>query len=113
MAVRKGTIDKFVRNWGSGIGLLYVTDSQTGVTSALTCENAPTARALRSAFGDDVIEGHSLVNSAIHGKEIFWVEGEYVSLGGFAPVEGADPELVDEYERGLVREEVAADGKKG
>lgn len=93
MGIMKGTIERFVGSWGSGLGYLVI----DGVS--VPCENGPTVRALDACFGDVITFGHSVNQEAIKGKEIYWSYDEFgLILGGFTPVEDADPEVVEAYE---------------
>lgn len=80
--IHRGIIEDFRGSWGSGIATLIVSGR------AIPCDNAPTVRALRAAFGDCVIgEGHTVSQSAFIGKDIIWVWDMGLVLGGFVPTE--------------------------
>jgi len=89
MKVYLGEIVDFRGTWGSGIGYLCFKDGRD-----VPCENAPTVRALDSAFGD-VITGHSVDLDALVGKEIIWWHGDMgMMMGGFIPADLWDgPEI--------------------
>jgi len=97
--IRKGKIVGFQGSWGSGLGSLVVKDSRTGSIDHVSCENAPTVRALDGAFGNVITEGHMVNNEAIKGKEIYYSVGSYGVLEGFTPVGEASPELEQMYKR--------------
>jgi len=77
--MHRGTITGFRGSWLSGIGYLEI----DGVP--IPRDNAPTVRALEAAFGNVINEGHTVNQSAIIGKEIYWSMDGFV-LGGFTPV---------------------------
>ena len=77
-----GTITGLHCQWGSGIALLIINGHP------VPCENPAAIRALDAAFGDVIIEGHTVDDATIIGKEIEY-EVEHGVLSWFAPVEGA------------------------
>ena len=99
MEVNMGTIIAFLGSWGSGLGVLVI-KSVDGLVMEVPCENAPTVRALDGAFGDVIGNGHTVNQSAIRGKRIYW---SYDSVGlildGFTPVDEAPCEMSDAFAR--------------
>ena len=89
MKIYHDEIVNFTGYWGSGIARLYFANGRD-----VPCENAPTVRALDSAFGD-VITGHSVDLDALVGKEIIWWHGDMgMMMGGFIPADLWDgPEI--------------------
>jgi len=73
----KGRIVNFIGTWGSGVATLVLRD-QKGKEVKMAVENAPTVRALDSAFGGVIGEGHTVNLDAIKGK---WIEYEYDQYG--------------------------------
>jgi len=55
MTTRFGQIVGFYGTLGSGIATLAIAVEPQGYVAHVPCENAPTVRALRSAFGDSII----------------------------------------------------------
>ena len=55
MTTRSGQIVGFYGTLGSGIATIAITVEPQGYIAHVPCENAPTVRALRDAFGDKVI----------------------------------------------------------
>ena len=88
--MRKGKILAFHGSWQSGLAQLEIQDSETGAVELVPCDNAPTVRALASAFPDVIGSGHTVNQKAIAGKEIYWsLDVMGLVLGGFTPVKGA------------------------
>jgi len=87
--IKKGKILEFRGSWGSGLGTLFIEDSETGEVEAVLCENGPTVRALEAAFGNVITPGHSACGSGHKGQEIFWSVDDLGLLSGFTPVEQA------------------------
>jgi len=103
MEVKKGKIVGFQGSWMSGIATLVVKNLDTGTVEYVRCENAPTVRALDSAFGNVIVEGHMVDNKALKGKEIFYSLGDFGLLEAFTPVKDASPELLKVYEKGRAK----------
>ena len=82
MTIRKGTIVSFEGSPGSGTAIINI-----GGT-LVPCDAAPTLRALRAAFGWNII-----------GQPIYYSCDELGVLSGFTPTGDAPEELVQEYER--------------
>lgn len=95
--IRKGKIIGFHGTWGSGLGYLSI-KREDGVVETISCENAPTVRALDDAFGN-VIKDHMVDNKAIEGKEIYYSIGDFGLLEAFTPVEEASAELLESYRK--------------
>jgi len=55
MTTRYGQIVGFHSSMGSGIATLAIAVEPQGYVAHVPCENAPTVRALRDAFGNDII----------------------------------------------------------
>jgi len=55
MTARSGQIVGFYGTMGSGIATLAIAIEPQGYVAHVPCENAPTVRALRDAFGNDII----------------------------------------------------------
>ena len=105
MRVRKGTIVSLRGTWGSGLAELVV-DEQIGdevKRVAVTCDNAPTVRALDSCFGNVIGSAHTIDNreGGHLGKEIYFSVGDFDVLEAFTPVADAPPELVRIYEEAI------------
>lgn len=75
MKAYRGTIVGFNSSMGSGLATLFV-EERRGRVAAIPCDAGPAGRALRSAFGDQVI-----------GQEIEFAVDEIGVLSGFTPVE--------------------------
>ncbi len=103
MEIRRGTIQGFNGSWSSGIGFLLIKDSQTGEVESIPAENGCTVRALEAAFGNVIGDGHCVDNQGNHiGQEVFWsLDDMGLVLGGFTPVNEANQELIDLYEKNL------------
>jgi len=100
MEVRKGKLIQFGGSWGSGLGLLTIVDSDSGLPESVPCDNGATVRALEAAFGDVITEAHTANGDGYKGQEVYWTKDEFgLVLGGFTPVEDATPELVAQYEK--------------
>ena len=97
--IHKGKIIGFSGSWESGLASLQVKDSRTGKIQNLSADNAPLFRALERAFGGVLGAGHTASIANIKGKEIYWVKGDWVDIGGFTPVEEASVELERQYEK--------------
>ena len=97
--IYRGKIVDFVGSWMSGLATLVIDDEERGRVK-IPCDNAPTIRALESAFGGVIGGGHTAITEAIKGKEIFYYMDELgLVLGGFIPVESAPPEVFELYEK--------------
>lgn len=96
--VQKGTIQGFEGSLGSGLAILVI-KKENGKIDRVSCDNAPTVRALESAYGNVIGAGHTASTKNIKGKEIFYDYTGWGSLAGFVPVEGAPPELLEEYRK--------------
>ena len=100
MQIRKGTILGFRGSWGSGIGTLEIKDAKTNQVEQVPCENAPTVRSLEAAFGNVITQGHTANGNGYKGKEIFWAYDDMgLVMAGFQPVETADFNLIEAYEK--------------
>lgn len=97
--LEKGTIKDFNGNWGSGIATLIILDSK-GHIQNIHCENPTTVRALESAFGNVITEGHTVNCNSFIGKEIYFSVDNIGLLEVFTPVEEASEEFVEEFEKG-------------
>jgi hypothetical protein len=97
MSIYKGKILRISGSWGSGLALLDMIDERLGRVR-IPCDNGQTVRALDECFGGVIGPGHTINSGAVAGKEIFYAVNEFGILALFAPVEGATPELVEEYE---------------
>lgn len=96
MEIKKGKLIQFGGSWGSGLGLLEIKDSETGVCERVPCDNGATVRALEAAFGNVITEGHTANGNGYRGQEVYWSYDELgLVLGGFTPVEDASPELAE------------------
>ena len=102
MNVYKGTILGLGGTWMSGLAHLEIRDERRGELT-VHCENAPTVRALDSAFGNVIGEGHTINNeTGGHiGKEVYYSTDDFGILEAFTPVEDAPPELVRIYEEAI------------
>jgi len=97
--MRKGILKGFEGSWGSGLGYLLIQDAETQVVERVPCDNGPTVRALNSAFGNAIGEGHTVNQSGFVGQEVFWDYDDMgLTMAGFCPVEEASEELIDAYE---------------
>jgi len=98
--IHKGKIVGFQGSWCSGLGFLLIKDSKTHALNSVPCDNAPTVRALETAFGNVVGNAHDVKCKGGHiGKEIYWTYDEMgLVLGGFIPVKGASEEVKRLYE---------------
>lgn len=98
-AIYKGKIISFHGTWMSGLATLEIEDYDRGIIFA-PCDNAPTARALDSAFGGVIGDAHTVLQDAIQDKEIYYgMDDMGLVLGFIIPVENATSELIDAYER--------------
>jgi len=96
--IRKGRLTQFHGSWGSGLGVLEIEDSETGVPEFVHCDNGATVRALEAAFGNVITPVHTADGNGYKGKEVYWSYDEFgLVLAGFTPVEDASPELADCY----------------
>ena len=97
MDVQRGIIRGFSGVWGSGLAFLEIEESETGAVHPIPCENGATVRALESAFGDVIGEGHCVDPNGGHvGQEVYW-STDGLLLTSFTPVDQAPPELVEMY----------------
>jgi hypothetical protein len=72
-------------SWGSGLAMLTVDEEVPGRGTRLVsipCDAGPTSRALRAAFGDEVV-----------GQEVYFSTDEIGVLWGFAPIDDAYMEV--------------------
>jgi hypothetical protein len=76
----RGVIGGFSGSLGSGLGFLVIDGH------GVPCDNGATVRALESAFGDVIAEGHTVDSKALEGKEVFYSVASYGVLEGFTPV---------------------------
>jgi len=94
MEVRKGKLIQFGGSWGSGLGTLEIEDSETGERELVHCDNPATVRALESAFGNVITDGHTANGGGYKGREVYWSLDEFgLVLEGFTPVEDGLPDL--------------------
>ena len=94
MENRKGRLIQFRGSWGSGLATLEIEDSETGAHELIPCDNGATVRALESAFGDVITEGHTANGDGYRDQEVYWSYDELgLVLEGFTPVEDAPPVL--------------------
>lgn len=102
MNVFKGCITGFRGSWGSGIGYLFVEDEEESL-HIISCENAPTVRALDACFGNVIGDGHIVRNDDEAGYVNQWIYYSLDDMGlileAFTPVDDASEELVAEYEK--------------
>ena len=102
MKVRKGTIVRVGGSWGSGLAELVIDEKVVGDIGgrvAIYCDNAPTVRALESAFGGVIGAGHTVNPKGGHvGQEIYYSTDAIGILEAFMPVDDAPPEMVRIYE---------------
>jgi hypothetical protein len=78
--MERGTIEGFRGSWMSGLGYLIINGH------GVPCDNGATVRALESAFGGVIAEGHTVNREAIEGKEVFYSTDFMGVLEGFTPV---------------------------
>jgi len=91
---RKGRLIQFRGSWGSGLATLEIEDSETGAHELIPCDNGATVRALESAFGDVITEGHTANGDGYRDQEVYWSYDELgLVLEGFTPVKDAPPVL--------------------
>ena len=94
MENRKGRLIQFRGSWGSGLATLEIEDSETGAHELIPCDNGATVRALESAFGDVITEGHTANGDGYRDQEVYWSYDELgLVLEGFTPVKDAPPVL--------------------
>jgi len=96
--VKKGKIIDFEGTWGSGLATLIVEDEE-GKIHEIPCDNAPTVRALESAFGNIISAGRTANIKNAKGKWIFYELTDWGTLAGFVPEELAPDELIEAYEK--------------
>ena len=79
----------FSGSWGSGLGHLIIEDLETGNMDFVPCDNGPTVRALESAFGNVIGDGHRVDENGGHvGQLIQWDWDDLgLMLGWFLPFE--------------------------
>jgi hypothetical protein len=76
MKLHRATIEGFAGSYGSGLATLQLSDGPQ------LCDNGPTVRALESAFGDCIGEGHTCSLNGAKGQDIIcWTDG--FMLAGF------------------------------
>lgn len=97
--MEKGKILGFRGTWGSGIATLTVKNLKTGEIENIPTDNAPTVRALESAYGNIISAGHTADISRIKGKIIYYDYTGWGTLAGFVPEEEATLEVVESWER--------------
>jgi len=91
---RKGRLIQFHGSWGSGLATLEIEDVETGVNELVPCDNGATVRALETAFGDVITEGHTANGDGYKGREVYWSLDELgLVLEGFTPVDDAPTDL--------------------
>ena len=94
--IHKGIIKDFYGSWGSGLGTLVINDIKDGRVE-ISCDNAPTVRALEDAFGNVITDGHT-VGDGYKNQEIFYCYDDMgLCLDGFLPVSLASRELKEKY----------------
>ena len=81
----EGTIVGMSGSWSSGLATLLV-ETDEGI-DAVFCDNAPTVRALDSAFGGVIGPGHTINVRAVKGKKIHYSVDLSGVLEGFTPIE--------------------------
>jgi hypothetical protein len=96
--VEKGKIKDFRGTWGSGLATLVIED-EGGLIHNVSCENAPTVRALEAAFGNIITEGHTVDVSNMKDRVIYYEMTDWGTLEGFVPEEEAPIELIEAYEK--------------
>ena len=100
MEIRKGRLIQFRGSWGSGLGVLVIEDSETGVPEHVPCDNGATVRALEAAFGSVITPVHTANGNGYKGQEVYWSLDELgLVLEAFTPVKDAPPELVSCYQK--------------
>jgi len=97
--MEKGKILGFSGSWGSGIATLTVKNLKTGKVENIPTDNAPTVRALESAYGNIISAGRTANINKIKGKVIFYDYTDWGSLAGFVPEEEAPAEVVEAWEK--------------
>ncbi len=98
MTIHKGKIVALHGSWGSGLATLIIDDVDLG-TQMIPCENGQTVRSLENAFGDVIGDAHNIKEDGGHiGKEIYYSTDGFI-LDGFTPVDDAQAELVELYEK--------------
>ena len=100
MEIRKGRLIQFHGSWGSGLGILVIEDSKTGVPEHVPCDNGATVRALEAAFGDVITPEHTANGNGYKGQEVYWSYDELgLVLEGFTPVADAPPDMAGYYQK--------------
>lgn len=79
-AVYKGTLQGFAGSWMSGLGQLII----NGLP--VTCENAPTVRALEGCFGNVIQTGHTASSKSFKGRRVAFSVDAFGILEGFTPL---------------------------
>jgi len=98
--IKKGRLIQFHGSWGSGLATLEIEDSETGIHELIPCDNGATVRALESAFGDVITEGHTANGDGYKGQEVYWSLDELgLVLEGFTPVEDVSSDLASQYQK--------------
>ena len=94
--MRRGFLKAFEGSFMSGLGTLYIEDSETGFIEGIPCENGPTVRALESCFRNTIGRGHTVnPEGGFFNQEVFWDYDELgLVLGGFTPVAEMDPDYI-------------------
>ena len=82
--MQEGTIIGFRGSWNSGIAHLII-QKEDGTIEHIPCDNAPTVRALDSAFENVINANHTVNQNAIKGKKIRYSVD--IVLEGFTPLE--------------------------
>jgi len=81
----RATIMGFHGSWGSGIAILSVR-LESGEPKMISCENAPTVRALEAIFGNVITSNHCVNVDAIKGKKInYKMDDMGLVLGAIMP----------------------------
>ena len=97
MNIRKGKLKDFRGSWNSGLGMIVIEDSETGVVEEVPCDNGATVRALESCFGNVIGEAHCVKSdqeAGFYGEEVYWSMDEIgIVLAGFTSIEEASEEL--------------------
>ena len=94
MEIKKGRLIQFHGSWGSGLGILVIEDSETGIPEHVPCDNGATVRALEAAFGNVITPAHTANGDGYKGQEVYWSYDELgLVLEGFTPVADATPDL--------------------
>lgn len=97
MNIRKGKLKDFRGSWNSGLGMVVIEDSETGIVEEVPCDNGATVRALESCFGNVIGEAHCVKSNeevGFYDREVYWSKDDTdIILAGFTPIEEASEEL--------------------